>query len=262
MGGPDLESEGRFPVRWLPANDAKVEIGRLMAAVRNEPNPRNRFKLARSLAFAAVSLAFTDEDLTLADIDQGLAALALARTSGGQINDDNRAQALLSMKRLAASGHAPARILAETEKLVPVETATLTAAPDNVSDDAEFLRWGDKELVAAMNDGRFFMVGFQGDDLYPVTMRWIDAVEPVLELDEYKYLEESSEVGFLRIGTGELRFGASEEMEEAAVLKVPNGLALVRVFCIQDEDDARIILVACPAEQPPPPLISPPHVEF
>lgn len=262
MGNSRLKSERRAPVPWLSAQDAKVEIDRLTAAIQNEPDRRNRTKLARRLAFAAPGLAFIDEELTTPDLEQGLAALPLARKSGGLIDDLNRAQARLSKKRLEASGCADAQILGEKKKNMAVSTATLTAAPDNISDDADFLAWRNEDLVAAMNDGRFFMVRFQGDDLYPITVRWIDAAEPVLKPDEYKYLEESSDVGFLRIGSGELRFGAPEDLAEAAVLKVPDGLALVRVFCIRNRDRSRIILVACAAAQPPAPLTELPHVEF
>lgn len=125
----------------------------------------------------------------------------MVRKSGGLIDDLNRAQAWLSKQRLESAGCADAQILGEEKKNVAVETATLTAAPDNTSDNGDFLAWRNEELVAAMNDGRFFMVRFQSDDLYPITVRWIEAAEPVLKPDEYKYLEESSDVGFLRIGS-------------------------------------------------------------
>ena len=249
-------------VPWLSAQDAEVEIGRLTAAIRSESDPKNRIKLARRLAFAGMSLAFVDEDLSTEDLERGIAALVLARKSGAQVGGLNRTQAWLTKKRLEATGCAEARILGEKKKTVAVESASLAAAPDNIADDGAFLTWPNADLLAAMNDGRFFKVSFQGDDWYPLTLRWIDAAEPVLKPDEYKHLEESSEVGFLRIGSGELRFGASEDLEEGAVLKVPNGLALVRVFCIRKRGRSRVILVACPAAEPPPPLIQLPEVEF
>lgn len=246
---------------WLSAQDAVAEIGRLTEAISNEPNPRNRIKTARRLAFAGISLAIVDEDLPIEDLDRGIAALALAHRTGAQVDELNRAQAWLTKKRLEASGCAEAKILGEKKKNVVVESASLAAAPDNAGDGA-FLTWRNADVLAAMNDGRFFNVAFQGDDVYPVTLRWIDAAEPVLKADEYKYVEASSEVGFLRIGSGELRFGAPEDLDAAAVLEVPDGLALVRVFCIRKRGRARIILVACPAENPPPPLTRLPEVEF
>lgn len=248
-------------VPWLSAQDAKVEIDRLAAVIPNESDPRNRIKLARRLAFAGISLAFIDEDLLIEDLEQGIAALVLARKSGAQVDDLNRAQAWLTKKRLEATGCAEAQTLGEKKKTVAVESASLAAAPDNVA-DGEFLSWVNADVLAAMNDGRFFTVSFQGDDWYPLTLRWIDAAEPVLKPDEYKHLEGSSEVGFLRIDSGELRFGASEDLDEGAVLEVPNGLALVRVFCTRKRGRARIVLVACPAEKPPPPLTQLQEVEF
>ncbi len=248
-------------VPWLPLAEAKGEMESLTHQVEAERDPRKRIKLARRLAFAGASLAENEAPTTVEELEQGIAALALARRSGAVTYDLNRSQAKLARRRLEALGCAEAEILAETKKTVLVETACLAAASDpNL--DTIFLTWENDEILRAMNQGRLFLARFGADGRYRVVLRWIDAVEPVLKAEEYRYVENASEVGQLRIESGRLLFGAPEDLANAAALDVPKGLMRVQIFCLLKGRSSKIVLVACRSDAPPPPLIRMQELEF
>lgn len=241
-------------VPWLSLEKAKAEIAALTDQVSAESSPRTRMKLGRRLAFAGSSMAFSEEAISIPDLEQGITALRLAKKSGAVTDDLNRSLAWLSKRRLEAMGFADAKVIAEKKKKVMVDAACLMAAPGG-GIDPEFLVWPDDQILRAMNEGRFFLASFGSDGSYSVAIRWVDAIEPVLKSTEYENLEASSDIGFLRIESAELRFGAPERLEKAAVLDVPKGLMKVQIFCLLKRNRSRIVLVACRTDEAPSPLV-------
>lgn len=246
---------------WLSLTDAKAEIEALTGQIEHERDPRKRIKLARRLAFAGASLAATEDETALADLDLGINALSLARRSGAVTDDLNRSQAQLSRRRLEVLGCAEAEILGEAKKTVLVDTACLAAAADPDLDTV-FLTWENDQILEAMNDGRFFLARFGADGRYRVALRWLEASEPVLKAEEYRYLENSSEPGYLRVETGRLFFGAAEKLDQAAALEVPKGLAKIQIFCLRKRASNLVLLVACRCAEPPPPIMRMQELEF
>ena len=246
-------------IPWLSVGAAKEEIGTLTTALDSQTDPRNRIKTARRLAYAGSSIAFSEDPLDVATIDVALAALRRARKHGAVTDDLNRSMAWLSKIRLDVTGCADFQVLAEKKKRVPVETACLAASGHENLDSEIWV--GDSDVVLeAMNRGDFFLVSVRYDGLFAVTLRIIDAPDPVLKSSEYRHLEYSTDVGFLKIENSELRCGAPEDMENAACVTVQNGLFKVQLHHLQARSD-KYVLVACETETNEEPLETVPELE-
>ncbi len=231
-------------VPWLPLEHATKEIAKLTAAIAVDKDPRNKAKLARRLAFAGSSLAFSKAPLDIATIDIGIAALHTSRRNGAITADLNRSIAWLSKLRLDVSGCGSFEVLVEEKKIIAAEAACL-AATGKTKLDADVWAGSPDIVVPAMNRGDFFLIATGFDGRYPVTLRMTNAPEPVLNAAEYKHLECSTEIGVVAIDSSVLRFGAPESMGTAACVSAPNGYVKVQLHYLSTPSSERFVLVGC-----------------
>ncbi len=236
--------QSRHKVPWLTIDAATQEINQFTTLLDAEKDPRKRVKIARRLAFAGTSLAFSKASLDLLTIDIGISALRKARRFGAITDDLNRSIAWLSKRKLEVSGCAKFEVTAEKKKIVTANAACL-AASGNRDLDASVWTRGPETIVPAMNRGDFYLVATGFDGRYPVTLRMISAPEPVLNTSEYKHLECSAEVGVIRIENSELLFGAPENMKQAVSVAAPNGLLKVQLHYLSKPRGERFVLVGC-----------------
>jgi hypothetical protein len=251
--------KGSSRVPWLTVEAASQEIATLSIKLATEQDFRAKQRLGRRLAFAGTSVAVAKVTLDLPVVDMALNALKLARKAGGTTGDLYRSFAWLSKLRLDALGCANARIIAEARKTVPVDTGCLAAsAVPSLTPDS----WigPNVSVLAAMNRGEFFLIGLGADGRYRVSVRIVDAPEPVLKPDEYKLLDGATDIGVLRIANKELRCGAPENMEIAAKVAAPNGLMKVQLFRLSRANTEKFILIGCAANEAPTPLEQIPEI--
>ncbi|NJM34995.1 MAG: hypothetical protein HC850_10150 [Rhodomicrobium sp.] len=235
-------------VPWLPIQQAIEEIGKLTADISIEKDPRKRVKLARRLAFAGSSLAFSKEALDTATVEIGIAALQTSRRNGAVTDDLNRSIAWLSKLRLEVSGSGSFEVLAEKKKIIATDSACL-AATGQTDLDVDIWTKGIETIFPAMNRGDFFLVTTGYDGRYPVILRITNAPEPVLKAAEYKYLECSTDIGVVAITNSVLIFGAPENIREAACVPALNGYLLVQLHYLSMPRGERFVLTGCSTKE-------------
>lgn len=238
-------------IPYLPVDTALKEIADLSATLAKTNDLRLKMKLGRRLAFAGSSMAFTTEEVDLANLDGGIAALKLARKVGAKTDDLNRSLAWLTKLRLEKMGCDKFTIVAETKKTVAVDGGGLIAWS---ALHPPFEVWAGKPAaaLAAMNRGEFFLIGMGGDGRYQVVVRVIDAPEPCVSPAEYDKLNSATEIGFLKITQSTLHFGAPDDLKACAKAPAENGVMKVQGFSVGR--NGKPILVACAARTLPPPL--------
>ena len=241
-----MKSRRKAP--WLPLEHATKEIAKLTADIAVDKDPRKRAKLARRLAFAGSSLAFSKASLDIATIDIGIVALQTSRRNGAITEDLNRSIAWLSKLRLDVSGCGSFEVLAEKKKIIAAEAACL-AATGKTELDADVWTGNPDIVVPAMNRGDFFLIATGFDGRYPVTLRMTNAPDPVLNAAEYKHLECSTDIGVVVIESSVLRFGAPESMGEAACVLAPNGYVKVQLHYLSTPSSERFVLVGCSTDE-------------
>lgn len=240
--------------------DQMAEVRKFRQAIEAEKHPKKRMKIGRSLANRCGGIAQLEAELDIATIEEAIDGLKLARKVHAQTDYMNKDMALLTKRRLDAMGCSDAPVLAEKRKKVSVDSGCLSAAcsapidPDVWTGPANI-------VVESMNRGEFFLINMGSDGDYSVSLRIVDAPEPVLKPEEYKKLELSTEPGYIRNTAGQLLFGAPEYLENAAVVKVASEHLSVQAYLLETSRYRyRIILVACATEEPPAPLLQIPEL--
>ena len=143
-------------------------------------------------------------------------------------------------------------IRAKAKKRVAVDSGALVATATTL--DRQFLLCSPGEHLAAMNAGRYFLIGLGADGTYGVELRLIDGPEPVLAASEYRRVQEATAPGFLRADKPRLYFGAAENVVNGASVSIAPGEYTVAAFLTASSRGQVITLVACPANTQPAPL--------
>ncbi len=238
-------------IPWFSADAAVSEIARLSGDMQSA-GAKERIKLGRRLAFAAASIAHHSERAGLDAIEIGLAAIQHARRSGARMAGMHRAAAVLSRQRLRVMGCGEATVRAEVRKSIVVNSACLCAGEPGTSLDIGTAA----DLLVDVNAGRGFVIETGCDGRFPVSLRLVDAPEPVLRPNDYPHLENSTEMGQVIVKGRALHFGALENLENGARVEVEPGRYLVRAFDLGN----RIILVAVPSVELVPTLMDLPSL--
>jgi NAD(P)-dependent dehydrogenase (short-subunit alcohol dehydrogenase family) len=89
--------------------------------------------------------------------------------------------------------------------------------------------------------------GVGGDGAFDVVLRAVDAPEPVLRAEEYRWLQQATEIGVLRVDGPELHFGAPEALRAGARIPVAPGAVKIQVFALEGPRDRHLVAVVCPA---------------
>ncbi len=243
-------------VPWLTPDAALAELAQLQLQLAGEKDPRQRAKIARRLAFAGTSLAFAAASLDRTVLEAGIEGLRRARRAGAVTDDLNRAEASLVKARFDLIGAAEPEIRAKAAKTIAVDSGALVATATTL--DSQFLLCSPGERLAAMNAGRYFLIGLGSDGTYRVQLRLVDGSEPVLAAAEYGRVQETTTPGFLRADEPRLYFGAAENAAKGASLEIAPGSYTVAVFLTATNRGQVILLVACRSKEPPAPLFREP----
>lgn len=237
---------------WLTPDAALAELVQLRLDLSGEKDVRRRAKTARRLAFVGTSLALVAASLDCAAIEAGIEGLRQARRAGAVTDDLNRAEACLVKFRLELLGAAAPEVCAKAAKRVAVDSGALVATATAL--DRQFLLCSVAERLAAMNAGRYFLIGLGSDGKYGVQLRLVDGREPVLAASEYRRVQEATEPGFLCADQPRLYFGAAENVAKGAAVDIAPGLYKVAAFLMRASRGQVITLVACRSSEPPAPL--------
>lgn len=276
-----------------------VEIDRLAEQIAAGKDPRARIKQARRIGFLARELgaaaavnasAWLDGAVTPARleamVEKARAAFWLAASKGG--DPDFCTLTMLAIARGALSGRKEATVLAEVSAVTRVETACLVATASPAFDPRVVFEDDSRHagVLEAMNRGDFYMLSLGGDGEYEVTLRIVDAPDPVITGDELARVIRATAPGFLSVEGPVLVCGPLEDITRGALLGLPQGLLKIQAFALAPQEDGMLedreidgeaqaeeedgeaiagfglLFVACFAQTPPEPLARPPEIRL
>lgn len=248
----------RKDANWLPSERAIAETRRLSADLPRQGDVRSRWKTARALTHAAASLAYNDEPLTIARVEESLAALTVARRNGGATEFIGKAASFLARERLALLGLDEPETVFEKRKRIHVDTGTL-AVGTSVRAAWDWLGLSGAASVEALNVGNLYAFGIGGDGSLTVRLRMVSGHHPVLTAKEYTAVDDVAPVGYLATGT--LLAGEPGELGKGIKLSVDRPV-LVQPFAILRGYTSSVIIVVCEAEDRPEPLQGVPELHL
>lgn len=226
---------------------ARQEVARLVGQLRAASGHRARRALARRLGHVGAALA--EDDAARRDaaaVAAGLQAIRLAQDNGAENEDLPRRAAVLTRARWDLGDSGEPAVLERASGTVLVRTGCLLVTGSADIEPDEWLG-PERDVLDAMNRGRFLLIGTGTDGELPVELRVGTTTDPVLPADEYPDLVAATRVGSVLTPDGVLRFGAAEDVDSGPHVAVPGPRVAVQVFFV-DRPDRGAVAVAGPAD--------------
>lgn len=246
----------RKDANWLGEDTAKDAIERGIATVTTVTNARDRWRAARVLSHAAASIAFNDDTLTLAAVEQSLDALGLAQRNGGRTEFSGRAASFLARERQTLLGLSDPTILFEKSRKIRVDCACVAigTSPDVARD---WLILQGQPAINALNNGNLYVLYLGSDGTFTVRLRFIDGSLPILAASEYGKVENTGPIGYLE--GGRVFAGEPGALEKGIMFDTTEPM-LVQPYAIARGRSVSLTFVICRTDKKPEPFDVVPEV--
>jgi len=150
-----------------------------------------REKYAR-LTDIAHSLADQVEKLSIVETDLGLNLLNRVIKIVGFPQKLTRTRIKLIQHKLALLNISKVNVLAKQNQAVTVESGTITVADPIQASEFPFTNYTKKEFENFMNQGCGLILSTGSDGIFDTQLRLVEAPEPLLSPNEYKFLEAAT----------------------------------------------------------------------
>ena len=135
---------------------------------------------------------------------------------------------------LQVTGNDKAEVISKKVGKIPVESGLIMigdpAYMPSIQDDMD--RVSEKDLLNVVNSHRAFFFGTGGDGIFNVQIRIINAYEPVVSENEYRWVFDTSQKAIVNVSSGTISVSdlLGLDSEDAISQKIENGHYKITVF--------------------------------